>query len=245
LSNFFAGSEVSGSVGQRIDSVVTKIRSLLVEACQSSPDRSFVISPPMYRTTPTWYRDGLPEILATFSQVLLDESPKNLHLLSSFATPEFETDGIHLTSFSGLEFITNLFESADELLDNLQKTPVERCNIGTESTRILQDRMVVLEQDHRRLNRFVENKAAIDAELADYRENERLEDSFVITGLKGGFSLMPSLRFSFHSLCAALAHALILELHTFHSLFQHFPPPCPERIGRPRQSAPSLRSFAN
>jgi hypothetical protein len=44
--------------------------------------------------------------------------------------------------------------------------------------------MMVLEQDHRRLNRFVENKSAVDAELADYHENERLEDSFVISGLE-------------------------------------------------------------
>jgi hypothetical protein len=43
---------------------------------------------------------------------------------------------------------------------------------------------MVLEQDHRRLNRVVESKTAADAELFDFRENERLEDSFVISGLR-------------------------------------------------------------
>jgi hypothetical protein len=43
---------------------------------------------------------------------------------------------------------------------------------------------MVLEQDHRRLNRFVEHKNAVDAELADFRENERFEDTFVISGLE-------------------------------------------------------------
>ena len=41
----------------------------------------------------------------------------------------------------------------------------------------------MLEQDHRRLNRVIDNKIAIDAELADFRQNERFEDSFMIEGL--------------------------------------------------------------
>ena len=42
---------------------------------------------------------------------------------------------------------------------------------------------MVLEQDHRRLNRVVDSKSAADAELADFHANERFEDSFVIHGL--------------------------------------------------------------
>ena len=41
---------------------------------------------------------------------------------------------------------------------------------------------MVLEQDHHRLNRVVDGKIAIDAELADFHANERFEDSFVISG---------------------------------------------------------------
>ena len=51
------------------------------------------------------------------------------------------------------------------------------------SNRVLEDRVVVLEQDHRRLNKVVEDKVAIDSELADWRENERNEDCFMIHGL--------------------------------------------------------------
>jgi len=143
-----------------------------------------MVSPPMYRSKPQWYRDGLPEILTLFSQTLSDGRPPNLHLLSSFATPDFEDDGVHLTSFSGLEFVVSLFEASNALLDSLTKEPSERCSMNAESTRVLEDRMMVLEQDHRRLSRYVEKKSAVDAELADFRENERLEDWIVVSGLK-------------------------------------------------------------
>ena len=43
--------------------------------------------------------------------------------------------------------------------------------------------MMVLEQDHRRLNGVVEGKTAADAELDDFHANERFLDSFVIHGL--------------------------------------------------------------
>ena len=49
---------------------------------------------------------------------------------------------------------------------------------------MLEDRVMVLEQDHRRLNRVVEKMSATKAELADFRTNERYEDSFIISGLK-------------------------------------------------------------
>ena len=42
---------------------------------------------------------------------------------------------------------------------------------------------MALEQDHRRLNKVVEKKTAADAEIADFHQNERFEDSFLIAGL--------------------------------------------------------------
>jgi len=42
--------------------------------------------------------------------------------------------------------------------------------------------MVALEQDHRRLNRSVEYRAAVDAELHDFHENSGFEDYFIIAG---------------------------------------------------------------
>ena len=59
----------------------------------------------------------------------------------------------------------------------------ERAIKGGESTRVLEDRMTAIEQDHRRLNRVVENKTAADAELRDFHANERTEDFFVVAGL--------------------------------------------------------------
>ena len=52
-----------------------------------------------------------------------------------------------------------------------------------ESTRVLEDHVVALEHDHRQLNRVVELKSAVDAELADFHKNEKFEDSFLISGI--------------------------------------------------------------
>ena len=42
-----------------------------------------------------------------------------------------------------------------------------------ESVRSLSDRVSVLEQDHKRLNKSVENKFAVQAEANDFAENQR------------------------------------------------------------------------
>ena len=185
LTNFLtSAAEGSSTVSQRIDPVLQDVRDVLVEACSTNPSRSYLISPPMYRTRPLWYREGLPEILNMFSQTFSNDRPANLFLLPSFATPDFEADGVHLTAYSGLEFISHLFDASVERLDSAALPDSAKAAIGSESTRVLEDRMMALEQDHRRLNRVVENKTAIDAEMADYQINERQEDFFVIEGLE-------------------------------------------------------------
>ena len=158
-------------------------RSALDEVCVSKPDRAYLVSPPMYRTSPTWYREGLPEILNLFSQVLTADKPPNLHILPSFATPDFEADGVHLTAYSGLEFILHLFDSSIDLLANLALPLPDLAVKGGETVRVLEDRMMAIEQDHRRLNKVIESKTASDAELADFHANERTEDFFVVSGL--------------------------------------------------------------
>ena len=185
LTNFLTGSGPEGpdSISQRINPVLQDLRETLLEVCDSLPDRQFLLSPPMYRTSPVWYREGLPEVLTTFSQIFSQERPSNLHLLSSFATPSFEKDGIHLTSYSGLEFLLHLFDGSQELLDGLSSPPDAVAAKTSEGTRVLEDRMMALEQDHRRLNRVFEDKVALDAEAADYRENAANQDCFVVVGL--------------------------------------------------------------
>ena len=182
LTNFIASAEGSGSVAPRVDPVLQEVRDALLAACASKPTIRFMISPPMYRSSPLWYRDGLPEILTHFSQIMNSEKPANMLLLSSFPTPDFIDDGIHLTPYSGLEFVLNLFDGAQDLLEKLSSGTEGIASSNSESTRVLEDRLVALEQDHRRLNRVVDDKIAIDAEMSDFIKNERFEDSLIVEG---------------------------------------------------------------
>ena len=117
----------------------------------------------MYQSSPVWYREGLPEILTLFSQNFYQDRPANLHLLSSFPTPEYGKDGVHLTPYAGLEFLLHLIDGAQELLDGLEASPDVVVAKASEGARVLEDRMMALEQDHRRLNNVVESKTAADA----------------------------------------------------------------------------------
>jgi hypothetical protein len=125
----------------------------------------------------------LSEIVTVVSQVFNDEKPANLHLLPSFSLLEFESDGIHLTPYSGLEHIIHLLDASENLLDSSLLPITARTAKDREASRVLEDRVTVLEQDHRRLNRVLDSKTAIDAELDDFHANERMEDYFVVSGL--------------------------------------------------------------
>lgn len=137
----------------------------------------------MYRRTPLWYRDGMAEVLTRFSSQYQRVSSPNLHLLPSFPTPSYESDGVHLDAYSGMEFVLHLFDSSVSLLASVAATPEVRVSGSIESSRSLGDRVVALEQGLSRINDGFELKTAIDAELSDFRANERLEDSFIVTGL--------------------------------------------------------------
>ena len=190
ITNFFTSLKDASlsPVSHRVEPILTEFCGVVFKACEELPDVSFLVSPPMYRTHPTWYRDGLAEIMTMFSSSLGKDRPPNLHLLPSFPTPSFESDGVHLTAYSGLEFVLHLFDSSQELLDDQALSSDEVTHKTRESNRTLEDRMMVIEQDHRRLVRSFESKTASDAELHDWRMNERWEDFFVIKGL----ALLPS-----------------------------------------------------
>ena len=68
-------------------------------------------------------------------------------------------------------------------MEGLDDSPEDVLLKQCESNRVLEDRVLVLEKEHQRLTKIVEHKIAIDAELADCRENERNEDCFMIEGL--------------------------------------------------------------
>ena len=182
LSSFLSVAEGT-SVARRVEPIFQEVFAGLMEACLANPSRRYMVAPPMYRMSPVWYREGLPEIMSLFSQVMHSERVENLNLLPSFSTPDFDKDGVQLTPYSGMEFVLNLFDGAQEVLENLASAVEIRATRNCESTRLLEDRVVALEQDHRRLNRVVDNKVAIDAEMADFLKNERFEDTFVLEGL--------------------------------------------------------------
>ena len=186
VTNFLTGSDsaqVSGSVSQRIDHILVEFVRLLNTVATDNPESLFLVSPPMYRMFPVWYRDGMPEVLKKFSDAM-KLKVSNIHLLPSFATPSFETDGIHLTPYSGLEFLVHLFDASQSIIESLKSQPEAVLTRNCETSRVLEDRMMALEQDHRRLNSFVESKTAEDAELAEMNENILYENHFMISGLK-------------------------------------------------------------
>ena len=185
VTNFITSLSASGasSISLRVEPVLTDFLEKVSEASQTRPDVQFFVSPPMYRTTPIWYRENLPEILKKFSDVMRSR-PDNVMMLPSFPTPSFEADGIHLTAYSGLEFVLHLFDSVAEVLARSVLEPEAKDVVAAESTRVLEDRVMVLEQDHRRLNQKFETKYAADAELSDFQENLRNESFFMLEGLR-------------------------------------------------------------
>ena len=182
VSNFLSDAEGPSSVAHRVDPVLQDLCSALQSACSENPSRRYVVAPPMYRHSPMWYREGLSQILSLFSQVLTSEKPANLHLLPSFGSPDYDPDGVHLTPYAGMEFVLSLFDGAQSLIEGLSASSKEVSVKCVEANRVLEDRVVALEQDHRRLNRVVDDKIAIDAEMSDFLKNERFEEWFVIEG---------------------------------------------------------------
>ena len=181
VTNFLTSSEEDPMVSKRVEPVLEEFASVVVAFCTAAPSLTVLVAPPMYRTSPLWYREGLPEVMTRFSASFRNK-PANLQLLPSFATPDYEQDGVHLTAYSGLEFMIHLFDSAVQTLESLSKSCDERIPESNEATRLLEDRVMVLEQDHRRLTHDVEAKAAIDAELHDFHENVANESFLTITG---------------------------------------------------------------
>ena len=112
-----------------------------------------------------------------------ENRPKNFFLLPSFPAVDLESDGVHLTAISGLEYILFLFDSATTTIDRSKKPMTALTNINSDAIRTLEDRVVVLEQDRTRMSREFESKAAIDAEFREFQENVRYEDHFLISGL--------------------------------------------------------------
>ena len=174
ITNFMTATDGdSSSASHRIEPVVTEVKDILESFCQEYPERYWFLSPPMYRTSPVWYLDGLPEIMLKFSELMKMDRPRNLYLLPSFPNVGLEADGIHLNPYSGLQFVVHMFDSAASIIEDLKKPNSVANSSQSESIRCLEDRVHVLEQDHRRLNASVEAKSAVNAEAWDFDANTR------------------------------------------------------------------------
>lgn len=184
ITNFLTSTESCDTISLRIDPVLKEFFEVIVSESLKNPERKYLVSPPMYRRSPIWYRENVSEVLNRFSSSYEKVDAPNLSLLPSFPSPVFEADGCHLNAYSGLQFVMHLFESSTKLLETLIAVPEVRESRATESNRLLGDRVVALEQGLIRLSANHDMKTAIDAELHDFRANERLEDSFVISGLR-------------------------------------------------------------
>jgi hypothetical protein len=186
VTNFITDSaDASSSVSHRISPILKEFFEILSQNCSSHSDRRYVVCPPMYRRWPLWYRDGLPEVLQSFSDHYAQGalSLTNLSAMPGFPTPSFESDGIHLTPYSGLEYVLHLFDRAQMILSTSSLSVENREPILSESNRLLSDQVIALQQDHQRLSSAFDLKTATDAEQACYLENERNEDSILISGL--------------------------------------------------------------
>ena len=186
LTNFLTdistrGSSVSASV--RVEPVLQEVRDMLSDFSTRNPDVMLFVSPPMFRQQPEWYRHGLSDVLLQFSKILSPLKSQNFHLLPSLASPDLEDDGVHLTAYAGLRFVVHLFDSSLDLIKNMSAPLPEVVARVGESSRVLEDRVVVLEQGHQHLRRELQMKTAIDADLADFDENVRNECYFVVAGL--------------------------------------------------------------
>ena len=183
VTNFLTRSEGSSTVTLRVEPVLIDFLAKVEAFCSERPELRCLVCPPMYRSEPLWYRDSLPQILTKFSEVF-SRRPDAVLLMPSFPTPVLEDDGVHLTAYSGLEFVLHLFDSACAVIKTQSFDLESKSAVTSEATRVIEDRLMAVEQDHQRLNRFVEYKTAVYAEMADYNENVRYENWFVILGLR-------------------------------------------------------------
>ena len=123
ISNYLSTSPTGSSTPlARIDKVLADFFSKVRAFCVSRPDLYVFVCPPMYRTSPLWYRDHLPEVMIRFSSAGSLTRPDNLHLMPSFTRSVLEPDGVHLTPFSGMEYILHLFKASEAMIQSLDRT---------------------------------------------------------------------------------------------------------------------------
>ena len=142
-----------------------------------------MLAPPMYRTTPLWYRQHLAELANVFSEVFSRDKPANLFLLPSFINQDILDDGYHLNPVAGLYYLIHLIDESEKLLKLASSSADDTVKTVTETSRSNRDRIVMLEVDHFRLASQVNKKTAADAEFNEWVLNRSEEDWLTVAGL--------------------------------------------------------------
>ena len=183
ISELLVDCEDRGTVQASVENVMSSLAGKLGIVCKARPGLSVMLAPPMYRTSPQWYRQHLPELANVFSEIFSKDRPRNLFLLPSFINQDLLDDGFHLNPVTGLHFLLHLFDESERLLSLTSLAPDAHIPILSETSRANRDRIVMLEHDHFRLALQVNRKVAADAEFRDWVLNRAEENWLTIAGL--------------------------------------------------------------
>ena len=183
ISELLAHCEDRGSVQASVEHVMTSLAGKLGILCRARSGLSVMLAPPMYRTTPLWYRQHLAELANVFSEVFSRDKPANLFLLPSFINQDILDDGYHLNPVAGLYYLIHLIDESEKLLKLASSSADDTVKTVTETSRSNRDRIVMLEVDHFRLASQVNKKTAADAEFNEWVLNRSEEDWLTVAGL--------------------------------------------------------------
>ena len=143
-----------------------------------------VLAPPLYRSKPLWYQNGLTQVATRFSSIFSTNKPPNLFLLPAFTNQEFLPDGVFLNPVSGLHYALYLFDQAEVVTASSQTSDAEQLATVREDVRQGDDRVAYLEHRHAHLQRRVNLKMAIDSEFDDWMLNRSEENWLTVQRLK-------------------------------------------------------------
>ena len=213
ISELLVHCEDRGTVQSSVEHVMTSLAGKLGILCQARSGLTVMLAPPMYRTTPLWYRQHLPELANVFSTTFSRDKPPNLVMLPSFINQDLLEDGFHLNPVTGLYYLLHLFDESEKLLMLGNSGIDNTVSLVSETSRSNRDRIVMLEHDHFRLANQVNQKVAADAEFSEWVMNRSEENWLTISGLQ---RLSGSLSKSeWQQAAKAQARACLLEVVKF------------------------------
>ena len=119
LSNFICDAGRAADQSELLESINNVICghvSALSEYAQSNVTSRIVIVPPLPRSDPDWFSAYLPGLTSLLISQVLGLSSPQIKCLSPFISPAnfYESDGVHLNSAAGLEFIKYIFAGVDQ-----------------------------------------------------------------------------------------------------------------------------------